>query len=98
MAYENILAGGFGTGILKVINYSPPHILKQRQFNLRTGLLLLNGNAFPLPINRIKPQIQNIADSESIAQTLGHTSTESTEAYISLSMDTLRICALEVDF
>ena len=64
MAYENILAGGFGTGILKVINYSPPHILKQRQFNLRTGLLLLNGNAFPLPINRIKPQIQNIADSE----------------------------------
>lgn len=33
-----------------------------------------------------------------IAQTLGHTSTESTEAYISLSMDTLRICALEVDF
>ena len=35
---------------------------------------------------------------DEIAQTLGHTSTESTEAYISLSMDTLRVCALEVDF
>ena len=35
---------------------------------------------------------------DAIAQTLGHTSSESTEAYISLSMDTLRICALEVDF
>lgn len=35
---------------------------------------------------------------DEIAQTLGHTSEESTEAYISLSMDTLRLCALEVDF
>ncbi len=35
---------------------------------------------------------------DEIAQTLGHTSAESTEAYISLSMDTLRVCALEVDF
>lgn len=35
---------------------------------------------------------------DKIAQTLGHTSAESTEAYISLSMDTLRVCALEVDF
>lgn len=35
---------------------------------------------------------------DEIAQTLGHTSAESTEAYISLSLDTLRICALEVDF
>lgn len=35
---------------------------------------------------------------DEIAQTLGHTSSESTEAYISLSMDTLRVCALEVDF
>lgn len=35
---------------------------------------------------------------DEIAQTLGHTSAESTEAYISLSMDTLRLCALEVDF
>lgn len=35
---------------------------------------------------------------DEIAQTLGHTSAESTEAYISLSMETLRICALEVDF
>lgn len=38
------------------------------------------------------------AGIDEIAQTLGHTSAESTEAYISLSMDTLRICALEVDF
>ncbi len=35
---------------------------------------------------------------DEIAQTLGHASAESTEAYISLSMDMLRICALEVDF
>lgn len=35
---------------------------------------------------------------DEIAQTLGHTSAESTEAYISLSMNTLRVCALEVDF
>ena len=35
---------------------------------------------------------------DEIAQTLGHTSAESTEVYISLSMDTLRVCALEVDF
>ncbi len=35
---------------------------------------------------------------DEIAQTLGHTSSESAEAYISLSMDTLRVCALEVDF
>lgn len=33
-----------------------------------------------------------------IAQTLGHTSPESTESYIALSMETLRICALEVNF
>lgn len=33
-----------------------------------------------------------------IAQTLGHTSTESSENYISLSMEALRICALEVSF
>lgn len=32
-----------------------------------------------------------------IAQTLGHTSPESTESYISLSIETLRICALEVN-
>jgi len=35
---------------------------------------------------------------DEIAQTLGHASAESTEAYISLSMDMLRMCALEVDF
>lgn len=32
-----------------------------------------------------------------IAQTLGHTSPESTEGYIALSMETLRVCALEVN-
>ena len=33
-----------------------------------------------------------------IAQTLGHASPESTESYIALSMETLRVCALEVNF
>lgn len=35
---------------------------------------------------------------DEIVQALSHASPESTEAYISLSMDTLRVCALEVDF